>query len=133
MFSATVEGGFSAQHQVRLPDGTLEPLHGHEWRIRVRIDAPALDPRDMVVDFAAAQAALHEAVADFHHADLNRLDAFAGVNPTAERVAERIFRRLLRAGLRRVTRVEVTEAPGCTGAYGPDANEAPQLEPGRPD
>lgn len=119
MFSITVEASLNAQHQVRLPDGALEPLHGHDWQVRARFDARQLDPLDMVVDFSAAQGALREIVADLHHTNLNRIEAFAGTNPTAERVAELIYRRLERTGLRSVAQVEVTEAPGCTAVFRP--------------
>ena len=34
-FEITTTRHFSASHQLVLYDGTLEPLHGHNWQVRV--------------------------------------------------------------------------------------------------
>src|SRR4051812_27370017 len=34
-FEITTTRTFSAAHQLRLPDGSIEPLHGHNWRVKV--------------------------------------------------------------------------------------------------
>jgi 6-pyruvoyltetrahydropterin/6-carboxytetrahydropterin synthase len=34
-FDITATRTFSAAHQLRLYDGSLEPLHGHNWVVRV--------------------------------------------------------------------------------------------------
>lgn len=125
MFSVSVEAGFSAVHRVRLSDGTLEPPHGHDWRVRAWFAASQLDDRGMVVDFCAARLALESVVAQFHHRDLNAQEVFSGLNPTAEVVARVVFDRLRGAAFDTLRRVEVTEAPGCVAAY-----ESPASHPG---
>ncbi len=117
MYYVYVQTTFCAMHRVRLPDGTLEPLHGHDWGIRACFSREELDALGMVVDFDQARAALEGIAAGWHHRNLNELPAFEGVEPTAERVARIVYEVLRRDGLVTVCRVEVTEAPGCVAAY----------------
>ena len=42
---------FSAAHQLRLYDGSLEPLHGHNWQVKVTVVAAKLDSIGVVMDF----------------------------------------------------------------------------------
>ncbi|MGB2986249.1 MAG: 6-carboxytetrahydropterin synthase, partial [Phycisphaerae bacterium] len=113
MYAVTVEAGFSAVHRVRLRDGTLEPQHGHDWHVRARFARAELDDAGMVIDFGNARSALQSIVAQLHHTNLNHHEDLADSNPTAEVVARYIFERLAKMGLSTVSRVEVTEAPGC--------------------
>jgi 6-pyruvoyltetrahydropterin/6-carboxytetrahydropterin synthase len=89
MFTITKEFTFSASHQlVGLPVAhQCARLHGHNYRVRLQLDAAELDDRGMVVDYAD----LHPfgAWIDDHldHQHLNdRLPD--DINPTAERLAE---------------------------------------------
>ena len=117
MYTVMVEGIFSAVHRLRLLDGTWEPPHGHDWHVRVYFSRAVLDEADMVIDFAQAQSSLQSVVAQLHHTDLNRYEAFSGRNPTAEVVAKHVFDRMVAKGLSTTHRVEVTEAPGCVAAF----------------
>jgi len=119
MYTVTIDATFSATHQLRLSDGRLEPLHGHDWHVRASFSATYLDDHGMVVDFDVAAAALHAIVKPLHHGALNEMVDFARCNPTAEAVAKFIADRLIEKGLRNVSRVEVTEAPGCIATYEP--------------
>ena len=117
MYTVVVEGIFSAVHRLRLLDGTIEPTHGHDWHVRVYFSRAVLDEADMVIDFAQAQSSLQSVVAQLHHTDLNRHEAFSGRNPTAEVVAKHVFDRMVAKGLSTTRRVEVTEAPGYVAAF----------------
>jgi 6-pyruvoyltetrahydropterin/6-carboxytetrahydropterin synthase len=119
MYTVVVEARFSAAHRVRMPDGQLEPLHGHEWHVRAHFTRAGLDETGMVVDFCEAESALQTAVEPFDHCDLNEHAALAGLNPTAEIVAKHLFDRIKASGRGSIRRVEVTEAPGCTAIYEP--------------
>lgn len=121
MYSVSVEAGFCAVHQVRLADGSLEPLHGHDWVVKVVCRARQLDALDMVVDFERLRAALEDTLRPLHHANLNSIPMLAGRNSTAEVVAERILTSLRSQGLSTVARVTVTEAPGCTATFEAEA------------
>ncbi|UCE59996.1 MAG: 6-carboxytetrahydropterin synthase [Phycisphaerales bacterium] len=117
MYAIAVEAGFSAVHRLRLLDGTMEPLHGHDWKVRVHFTRTSLDDLGMVLDFAEAKTGLDALVGSLHHANLAEIEALAGVNPTAEVVARYVFDQLLAAGYANVSMVEVSEAPGCTAMY----------------
>lgn len=118
MFTVTVETTFSALHRVRFPDGTVEPAHGHDWHVRVHFQRPSLDDYGMVIDFVEAQTILKSIVSPLHHENLNDIDAFHNVNPTAEIVARYIFDRFHEKCPDTLQRVELTEAPGCVATYG---------------
>lgn len=118
MYTVSITSSFNALHQVKLPDGGIEPLHGHDWAVRVWFSAEALDAHDMVVDFVRATEALRAVLAPLHHSNLNEsLGSRDGRLPTAEVVARHIFDALRARGLAQTSAVEVTEAPGCTSSY----------------
>ena len=75
----------------------------------------------VVIDFVAAERALRKLGESIDGADLNELDAFADGRPSAERVAQWIAESIadMLACGRRLYRVAVTEAPGCSAAYYP--------------
>jgi len=121
----SAETSFSAAH--RLPGvDTCDRIHGHDWRVRltVRVDAAALGSNGMALDFREIERTARAAVADFEHRDLNQLEAFAGVAPTAEQVArivsERACAQLARAApAAQVDEVEVWETPTYRVVYRP--------------
>ncbi len=119
MYTVSVEAEFRAVHRLRLSDGTLEPRHGHEWRVRAHFTRAELDEADMVIDFDEARAGLESVVALLHETDLNRHEALAGANPTAEIVAKYVFDQICAQGLFTIRRVEVIEAPGCAAVFEP--------------
>lgn len=123
MFAIEVESEFTATHQLRLGDGSLEARHGHVWRVTVRVEASGLDALGTVVDFHEVQEALGAVVKPWNNGHLNDVAPFDGaVNPSAERVAERIAELLgpRVAGMAaeaRLVSVRVTEAPGCAAFW----------------
>ena len=122
MFEITVCASFNATHAIVI-DGVREPVHGHDWRVEATIAGPTLDDDDLLCDFHAVEAALEGILNPWRHAHLNEAEAFADVEPTAELVAKVIPDRLAEAlGDRipadaRVSRVCITEAPGCVATY----------------
>lgn len=118
MYTVVVEGTFSAFHQVRLGDGTLEAPHKHDWLVRAHFARSELDEAGMVVDFSKAQSALRSVLAGLDQANLNGHEGIAGKNPTAEVVARYVFDRVSETDPSVLRRIEVTEAPGCVATYG---------------
>ncbi len=125
MYEITVESVFAAAHAIRLPDGSLEPCHGHNWPVTLTVAADELDNIETVCDFHLLQQLLHHAIAPWQNNDLNRCEPFAdgqgglNINPTAERVAWAIAQKV-RPGLPgncRLVSVRVGEAPGCTAVW----------------
>ncbi len=119
MYSVTVESRFSATHQLRLACGDLEPMHGHDWLVRAKVRALDLCDLGMVVDFHRLESLLNDVVGVLHHKHLNSVEVLHGKNPTAEVLARHVFDAVRAKGLEGLTRVEVTEAPGCIAAYEP--------------
>ncbi len=117
MFSVTVTVTFSATHRVKMPNGTFEPLHGHDWVVRAGFSSESLDDRGMVVDFCKAESALKSVVAPWHHRHLNDQGAFKKTVPTAEMVAQRVFIALREMDFPQLNRVEVVEAPECVAVF----------------
>lgn len=121
MYELSVQRVFSAAHALLL-GGRREPLHGHDWRVTVVVAGTKLDRDGLLCDFHALQAALDSILAPFRNANLNEVEPFTRVNPSAEQVARHIADRLAPAlppGVR-LARVHVTEAPGCEATYRPD-------------
>jgi 6-pyruvoyltetrahydropterin/6-carboxytetrahydropterin synthase len=121
MFEVVIEGIFSASHQLRLLDGSLEPLHGHDWQVRVTYRGPELDAMGVLVDFTVVKPRLDQVLAALDHRHLNELPAFREQNPSAECVAVHIAEALADTTGPRVSLacVEVKEEPGCYGRYVP--------------
>ncbi|RMH26443.1 MAG: 6-carboxytetrahydropterin synthase [Planctomycetota bacterium] len=128
MFEISVESVFSAAHAIRVA-GAHEPLHGHDWRVRVTIAADRLDDDGLVCDFHLIERALGDVVGPLRNRPLNETPPFDRLNPTAEHVAWHIGRRLIEAladalpAHTRLGAVEVTEAPGCAAVFRPDRPE----------
>jgi 6-pyruvoyltetrahydropterin/6-carboxytetrahydropterin synthase len=119
MYEVRVQAGFSAAHQIRLYDGRLEPLHGHDWEVEAVFRGPELDRIGVLIDFVPARETLLAIAATLHHTHLNEAPLLAGANPTAEHVARCIFAELrTRLGpAAPLAAVHVTEAPGCIAGY----------------
>lgn len=125
MYEITVESCFAAAHAIRLPDGALEPVHGHNWPVIITVAADELDEIETVCDFHLLQGLLSDALAPWQNDDLNQCEPFTdgndglAINPTAERVAWAIAQKIT-PGLPsncKLVSVSVGEAPGCTAVY----------------
>lgn len=124
MYRVRVRGEFCAAHAIRV-GGRREPMHGHNWRVTLVACGERLDEDGLLVDFHALQGALAQVLASLDNRDLNSIEPFVGVNPTAEQVARHVFeaveercRDRIPNGVR-IESVEVTESPGCSAVYAP--------------
>ncbi|MBI1335959.1 MAG: 6-carboxytetrahydropterin synthase QueD [Phycisphaera sp.] len=123
MYEVTIQRVFAAAHAIRLYDGSVETLHGHNWPVEVTVACEKLDDMEVVMDFHLLEKLVDGAIKPFHNANLNELEPFLGfqVNPTAERIAEHIGKTVAK-GLpdhARLIRSSVGEAPGCIATYRP--------------
>lgn len=119
-FEISVTAEFAAAHALRLYDGSLEPLHGHNWRVRVTVRSQELDAIGVVMDFHELERRLGQIIAPLQNRTLNDVAPFAaGLNPSAENVALHVGRSLpLEAGIGLVC-VECWETSTCRAAYYP--------------
>jgi 6-pyruvoyltetrahydropterin/6-carboxytetrahydropterin synthase len=125
MFEITVQRVFSAAHAIRLYDGSLEPVHGHNWPVEVTVAAAQLDAIEVVMDFHLLETLIDGLMQQVHNRSLNDVPPFGNVagtmNPTAERVAWWIGTEVakgLPANVKLIS-VKVGEAPGCFATYRP--------------
>jgi len=122
MFEITLEESFSAAHALRGYQGQCERVHGHNYRVRVSLQAEQLDPAGLVMDFVEVRSLLGELLAPFDHRLLNEVPPFDTLNPTAENMARHFFvelsRRIAAPGSHvRVAEVRVGETESATAAY----------------
>jgi 6-pyruvoyltetrahydropterin/6-carboxytetrahydropterin synthase len=110
---------FSASHQLKLYDGSLEPLHGHNWSVKVAVMAEKLDAIGVVMDFHELERLVDAMVVPMHNRHLNELRSFAETNPSAEGVALVIGRGLKLPAAVRLLSVEVWETPENSAVYRP--------------
>ena len=108
---------FSAAHQLRLYDGSLEPLHGHNWKVRVTVSAGKLDEIGVVMDFHELERRVDQLLAPLHNRHLNETTPFADLNPSAENVALYVGRGLSLPSGVTLTSVEVWETEGNSAIY----------------
>lgn len=94
MFQLTVEGQFSAAHQIRGHDGMNGKLHGHNYRVIVRMAGDSLNELGILVDYAVVRDSLTHVITRLEHEYLNDLELFRGLQPTCELTAQLIFRHL---------------------------------------
>src|SRR5205823_3505423 len=66
-FAITVRREFSAAHQLRLYDGSMEPLHGHNWRVKVVVQSEGLDGIGVVMDFHEVERMVDAIVGPWHN------------------------------------------------------------------
>jgi 6-pyruvoyl-tetrahydropterin synthase len=93
---------FAADHYHSLPY-FCEPRHGHCWEIEATVAETDQGPLGAALDAWAK---------DVDHSLLNENETMAGRNPTAEVLAECLFRHLEASGLRPVV-VRAKEKPHC--------------------
>ena len=119
-FEITTTRTFAAAHQLRLPGGSIEPLHGHNWRVKVTVSSDRLDVLGTVMDFHELEHLADVIIRPMHNQHLNALEPFvAELNPSAENVAYHVARSLtpsLPAGVR-LARVEVWETDENSAVY----------------
>jgi 6-pyruvoyltetrahydropterin/6-carboxytetrahydropterin synthase len=118
-FQITATAHFSASHQLRLNDGSLEPLHGHNWQVKVTVSATKLDPMGVVMDFHELDRLLGELIEPMHNRHLNELPIFQESNPSAEHVALEIARNLSLPAHVKLDFVEVWETCEFSAIYRP--------------
>jgi 6-pyruvoyltetrahydropterin/6-carboxytetrahydropterin synthase len=118
-FHITTTRHFSAAHQLRLYDGSLEPIHGHNWKVKVMVVASKLDSIGVVMDFHDLEQRLDRILAPWHNHHLNQTTAFADLNPSAENIALTIARSLTLPADVALAAVEVWETEGNSAIYRP--------------
>jgi 6-pyruvoyltetrahydropterin/6-carboxytetrahydropterin synthase len=107
---------FEAAH--RLPNVPVthrcHRLHGHSYRVELRLEGPVDSKTGFVVDFFDVGHVFAPLLAELDHNYLNDIDGLA--NPTAENIAAWIWDRV-RPRLPQIAAVVVYETPNCWAEY----------------
>ncbi|MEO0096051.1 MAG: 6-carboxytetrahydropterin synthase QueD [candidate division WOR-3 bacterium] len=91
MFEISVQGSFSAAHRVKGYKGDCAGMHGHTYRVEVRVGVGKLDKLGMAIDFRRVKKTLKNILAKLDHKNLNNLAFFKKHNATAEWIAVYIY------------------------------------------
>lgn len=105
-----VEYRFSAAHFLREYKGKCERLHGHTFRVEVRVEVNELNETGIGIDFLEIKKELAQVLPD--HRNLNEVYAF---NPSAENLARHFFQELKKR--LRVKAVTVWESEDAAATY----------------
>ena len=123
MYQVSVEQHFDAAHFLRGYRGKCEAVHGHRFRVVVRVRAHGVDKLGMAYDFAELKKHLGNILSRLDHTCLNDLAPFDRINPSSENIAATIYDELhtMLAGTPvSLACVEVWESPQSGVAYSPD-------------
>lgn len=120
MYEVIITSPFVAAHRLKLYDGSLEPLHGHNWKVEVRVAGQDLDQIEVLIDFLEVKAKLKEALKKIDYTFLNENPEFLKKNPSAEVVAYWLFQKMkqdLPHPVAKVTKVTIWETDDCAASY----------------
>ena len=126
MFEVTIEKTFAAAHFLRDYHGKCERLHGHNYKVQVKVEGEKLAFNGLLVDFKDVKRLTDEALEKLDHYHLNETPPFDKLNPSAENIAwyihGEVSRRLGEMRLEtpvRVSEVKVWETDTCFATYRP--------------
>jgi 6-pyruvoyltetrahydropterin/6-carboxytetrahydropterin synthase len=126
MFEVSVELTFAAGHALRGYKGKCENVHGHNYRVAVKVEGERLNSIGLLVDFVEIKRILRNAIEYLDHRFLNDLPPFTELNPTAENMARYFYEEMVKglaAGSAevpaRVREVVVWETDTSAAAYRP--------------
>ena len=123
MYQLCVEQHFDAAHYLRGYGGKCEALHGHRFRVVVKVEASKVDNIGMAYDFVELKRQLNDILSRFDHTCLNDVLPFDKINPSSENIASTIYNELksnLTGAPVSLVSVEVWESPYTGVAYCPD-------------
>jgi 6-pyruvoyltetrahydropterin/6-carboxytetrahydropterin synthase len=120
MYKLSVTDSFSAAHRLCGYEGACSNLHGHNWKVRVSLQARQLDSIGLALDFGIIKTYLADILQELDHSNLNENKALAGMNPTSENLAKYIFERMesaLGSSNASVCEVEICESERSSVIY----------------
>ena len=120
MYELTVLSHFSGAHHLRFLHGKCESLHGHNWKIEVKVASNRLGKSGIVIDFGILKEKIQKVLQTLDHTYLNDLPYFSTREPSSENIAKYIFD-ALKGEMRRqhvtLKRVTAWEAETTCASY----------------
>jgi 6-pyruvoyltetrahydropterin/6-carboxytetrahydropterin synthase len=121
VYQISVEQHFDAAHFLRGYQGKCEKIHGHRYRVVLKVEASGLNDIGLAYDFVELKKHLSEVIARFDHTCLNDEAPFDEINPSAENIAADIYKQLKkRLAQVAISSIEVWESPQTGVIYKPD-------------
>ena len=123
MYQISIEQHFDAAHFLRGYQGKCEALHGHRFRVVVKVESSLLDDIGIAYDFAELKRHLGDILSRFDHTCVNDVPPFDKINPSSENIASTIYSELqtrLAGAPVSISAVEVWESPQSGVSYRPD-------------
>lgn len=120
MFELTVHGHFDAAHYLKEYQGKCARVHGHTWRVEVKVRGNTIDQTGMLMDFSLIKKKLRVITDQFDHILLNDLSCFEKMNPTAENISRYIYDDMVKSLAEykvKVASVTVWESPDAAATY----------------
>ena len=120
MYQLFVEDHFDAAHYLPEYQGKCEHLHGHRFKVVLRVSAACVGHDGMAYDFAEMKRMLRAALSELDHTCVNELPDFATMAPSSENIAAWLYEKLER-GFNdtpvKLETVEVWESPTAGVVY----------------
>jgi len=94
MYEVTIKQSFSAAHILKEIGGMCERLHGHNFIVEVSVSSHKLTNAGILIDFRLLKEWTEEILKELDHKDLNEVDYFTNINPSAENIARFVYDRI---------------------------------------
>lgn len=117
MYEILVEEKFDSAHCLRGYPGNCERLHGHTYRVQVRLRTAETDNIGMAIDFRSVRGSIREITGYLDHQYLNELQEFSSENPSAENLARYIYGKMSEKYAGLVHKVTVWETETAAASY----------------
>ena len=114
MYEVYVAAQFEAAHRLVGDFGPASRTHGHTYRMEVIVRGESLSEENILYDVGELRSAVEDLAASLDYRDLSEVSDLAGVNTTAEALADYCWERLappLRARQLDSLTVRVWESP----------------------
>ena len=121
MFELKIVTRFAAAHQLKMVAQKCENLHGHNWKIEVRVAGEKLNSAGVLVDFGELKKHVAELINELDHRFLNETEFFTNNTPPSSEniaffIAKGLEKKLDGAGAK-VTRVSAWESDDACATY----------------
>lgn len=121
MYIVSVQAHYDSAHFLRHYKGKCERMHGHRYVVELALAANELNKSGIAYDFVDVKKHLRDLANRLDHENLNELDPFTEVEPSAENQARYFYdemRRLLPEEMRdAVLYTRVWETPTQWALY----------------
>ncbi len=122
MFRLFVEEHFDAAHYLPEYQGKCERMHGHRFKVILRIRVQTIGSDGIAYDFSEMKRHLRHELSLLDHTCLNELPMFTARPPSSENIASWLFERLkpvFEGSTTHLEAIEVWESPTSGVSYSP--------------